>query len=505
MTTTSHSWEKRLDWTLSGLMWGAFLFGVFLTAVGGAPNRTTTVSALIVGGYVVVMQVTPRSIRNGETMGEFLAVLGVVVSLIAVALTGGLDSAYLLFLATPSFFAGGFLGMRIGIETAVLTGVGLIFVAFAVDDDDIAVGQLVQVIVLYVLLAVTFAQARRVLIEERARGDALAEASEMTAARLTRLEAAHSALASLQELANAADLNPVSVGRAALRDLSVVVPYESGQVILSDDSGTVVVARRGEPGRMADRAVFPIEVGDRHLGHAALWPSEDTSLEEYREVVTEVLRPVSLAFDNILLLRSIARRAVQEERIRLSRELHDDVGPKLASLGLGIDMAIQHETDPDHIRHLESVRNAVTTLLEEVRATVADLRHEQVDSLVEQAYQLAAEVGADGPAVLVDIDEHRPPRAAVATEVGAIMAEAIRNAVEHAGATAIRIEGYVDRDQGTVTIADDGNGFDPGTQPAGHFGLVGIKERARAIDADVEIDSESKVGSTVKVTWGSRS
>jgi signal transduction histidine kinase len=504
MTTSSHSWEKRLDWTLSALMWGAFLFGVFLTAVSEPANRTAFVSALIVGGYVVAMQVTPRRIRDSDNVGELLAVVGVVVSLVAVALTGGLDSGYLLFLATPSFFAGGFLGMRFGVETAVLTSAGLIFVAFAVGNE-VATGQLVQVIVLYVLMAVTFAQARRVLIEERARGDALAEASEMNAARLTRLEAAHSALASLQELANAADLNPVSVGGAALRDLALVVPYESGQVVLSDDSGTVVVARRGEPGTMADRSVFPIDVGDRHLGHAALWPAQGQPLEAHREVVAELLRPVSLAFDNILLLRSIARRAVQEERIRLSRDLHDDVGPKLASLGLGIDMAIQHESNPDHIRHLESVRSAVTALLEEVRATVADLRHEQVDSLVEQAYQLAAEVGADGPAVLVDIDEHRPPRAAVAAEVGAIMAEAIRNAVEHAEAKSIRIEGFVDRDQGTLTIEDDGNGFNPEAQPAGHFGLVGIKERAEAIDAEVEIESENRLGSKVKVSWGATS
>jgi signal transduction histidine kinase len=165
-------------------------------------------------------------------------------------------------------------------------------------------------------------------------------------------------------------------------------------------------------------------------------------------------------------------------------------------------MAIQHETNPDHIRHLESVRNAVTALLEDVRATVADLRHEQVDSLVEQAYQLASEVGADGPAVLVDIDEHRPPRAAVAAEVGAIMAEALRNAVEHAEAKSIRIEGYVDRDRGTVTIEDDGHGFDPKEEPAGHFGLVGIKERASTIDADVEIESEPRHGSKVRVSWG---
>ena len=114
-------------------------------------------------------------------------------------------------------------GFRIGIETALLTSTGLIVVV-ATLDQEILQGQVVQVAFLYVLMAVAFAQARRVLVEERARSAALVEASEITDARLRRLEGAHSALSSLSELASSADLNPVSVGEAALRDLALLVP-----------------------------------------------------------------------------------------------------------------------------------------------------------------------------------------------------------------------------------------------------------------------------------------
>jgi signal transduction histidine kinase len=451
---------------------------------------------------VVALQVLPRRLRNTDSVGELMAVIGVVVSLVVVALTGGIESAYLLYVAAPSFFAGAFLGFRVGVETALLTSTGLIVVV-ATLGQEILQGQVVQVGFLYLLMAVAFAQARRVLVEEQARSDALIEASEITSAKLRRLEGAHSALASLSELASAAELNPVSVGEAALRDLALLVPYIGGQIVINDDSGAVVVARRGTTDGAGARTAYPMRLADRQLGHVELWPLPGDDLEPRRGVIEEVLKPVTLAFDNILLLRTIAHRAVEEERVRLARELHDDVGPSLASLGLGIDMAIQRpDTSPESARHLESLRRATTELAENVRRTVADLRHEEVDSLVEQAHRLIGEVDGEGPAVIVDIEERRTPRAAVATQIGAIMTEAVRNAVEHAGAKSIRIAGTVDRDWGTLTIQDDGSGFDTGTSPPGHYGLIGMRERAAGVGATLTIESTSDAGTKVVVAWG---
>ena len=163
-------------------------------------------------------------------------------------------------------------------------------------------------------------------------------------------------------------------------------------------------------------------------------------------MIDETLRPATLAFDNIALLRSIAGKAVQEERTRLSRELHDEVGPALASLGLGIDMAIfMPDATPEIARQLESIRRGITSLTEDVRRTVADLRHEPVQSVIEHANRLVAEAGVDGPSMLIDIDERRTPRGEVTTQLAAIMAEAVRNALEHANARTIKIGGEVNR------------------------------------------------------------
>ena len=496
MNPTQQPWERRLDWLLSVLMWTAFGVGLFLSIVRDGRNGTTMAAGIAIGAYVVTMQVTPRNIRHADGVGELLSVGGVLVALFAVAITDGISSPYLLLLVTPSFFAGAFLGYRIGLETALLTGAGLVGVV-ALLDQAIVQGQVVQVVLLYVLIAATFAQTRRVLVEERA------AAAEIAGIRRERLEAAHAALASLEKLADAADLNPVTVGRAALRDLALLVPYAGGQVVLSDEDGPIVVARRGMQGLPESRIQCSMDVGRRHLGHVALWPEEGENLARSEAVIEEVLRPATLAYDNIALLRSIARRAVREERMRLARELHDDIGPSLASLGLGIDTVLMGEATDDALAlHLETMRRSVTDLVEEIRHTAADLRHEPATSLVEHAHRVAGQVGADGPAVLINIDERRPPRSAIATDLAAIMTEAVRNAALHASARSIRIEGYVERDEGTLSIIDDGMGFDIASAQRKHFGLKGMRERAEVVGAALDISSERGKGSNVTLKWG---
>jgi signal transduction histidine kinase len=150
---------------------------------------------------------------------------------------------------------------------------------------------------------------------------------------------------------------------------------------------------------------------------------------------------------------------------------------------------------------LEGTRAAVTSLVEEVRTTVADLRHDNVASIVEQAYEIAAESAGTGPEITIAIEEHRPPRPAVAVELRAILTEAVRNAIEHSTATTLRIEGEVDRDRGRLTITDDGSGFDPSELPKGHYGVMGMRERATEFGGVLSIDSSPGRGSRVTIAW----
>jgi len=501
MATNIHNWEQRVDWTLSAILWLGFGLSVFLSGLREGATPGVGLAGVFAGTYVVAMQVTPRRHRNSAQLGEILAIIGVIVSLVAIAITGGIDSGYVIFLVAPAFFAGAFLGIRIGLETALLAAVGLVVVVAALAQP-ILDARVVESVALFLLLALTMSQMRRILVEERIRSDELVAATEL---RISRLETAHDLLETLSNLAGATELNPMTVGEAALRDIAARVPFAAGQVLVGGEAGEVVVATRGEPDHGSDAAEYSIRIADRAVGTLRLWRRPDSDLADWQESIEYALQPVAIAFENSRLLQQIARRAVHGERARIARELHDDIGPSLASLGLSIDMAIhQYDVGLELGRHLETTRRHITDLTETVRSAAANLRRDDTESVVEKAHELAADVTADGPAVAIAIEESRPPHRTKAPEINAIVTEAFRNAVAHSGASTIAIRGFVDRDHGTVSIQDNGSGFDPSYYPPGHFGLVGMKERAANIDAELEIESNGSGGTTVTLAWGTR-
>ena len=130
------------------------------------------------------------------------------------------------------------------------------------------------------------------------------------------------------------------------------------------------------------------------------------------------------------------------------------------------------------------------------------LRTVDTSSLRECADSLAADAPADGPAFIVDIDETDAPRRAEAAELAAIMSEAVRNAIEHADTSTVRVEGFVRRDRGSFSVIDDGQGMDLKLTPHQRYGLIGMHERAGSIAARLSIDSQVRRGTTVTVEWG---
>jgi signal transduction histidine kinase len=184
--------------------------------------------------------------------------------------------------------------------------------------------------------------------------------------------------------------------------------------------------------------------------------------------------------------------------------MHDEIGPSLASLGLALDMAaMQQAGHPELEADLKVLRSNVTKLVEDVRASVADLRSAPGPTLTARVLQTTARLDRDPP-VVVDLDERRPPRPAVIGDLNSIITEATRNAHIHSGASKIVISGRIDRTHGICSVTDDGKGFDPSHEPEGHFGLMGMRERAEKIGARISFRSEPGIGTTVTVEWGNR-
>ena len=178
----------------------------------------------------------------------------------------------------------------------------------------------------------------------------------------------------------------------ALESLSEVASFHAAVVALAGDDGPVVVARRGKEEPDDHRSIIPLSVGSRDVGMVVVISAREPTQAEY-QATAESLQPVALAFSNILLLQDIARRAIREERARLARDLHDDIGPSLASLGLALDLALlQHPADPDLAEHLRELRTSVGGMVEDVRSTVADLRMPEQPSVTEVMKSLSASV-----------------------------------------------------------------------------------------------------------------
>ncbi len=498
MLTARDPWEQRLDWLLSAVMWASLTLSVIITTVVYGATASVGISALLAGAWVVAMQVVPNRHRNSEQWGELLAVVGVVVSLVAVSLTGGGDSIYVLYLASVPLFAASCLNTRIAYETGALAIAGLFVIARALGQPLLDQSTLRSAF-LYALIVISFTQVRRLLIETQERNVELLAAT----ARVERIQSAHTLLTSLSELANTQELNPVTIGTVALRDLATAVPFLAGRVsLIREDGDNVVVATYGEPDSGQQPQRFDIEMRGALLGAMELWPDPEHDLRRHLPAIQPIVIQLGLALDNVAIVQRIAHRTVYEERVRLARELHDNIGPGLASLGLRLDMLIYQATDdPELVRHLEGTRAAVTSLVEEVRTTVRDLRHDNVASIVEQAHEIVASEAGSGTEIEISIRENRPPRPAVAVELRAILAEAVRNAIEHSGATRLSIEGEVDRDRGIISITDNGSGFDPDDLPAGHYGVLGMRERAGEIGGTLVVDSSPSWGSTVTIAW----
>jgi signal transduction histidine kinase/ligand-binding sensor domain-containing protein len=205
------------------------------------------------------------------------------------------------------------------------------------------------------------------------------------------------------------------------------------------------------------------------------------------------------------------------ERTRMARELHDTLlqGMSGIAMQLGSIRARLDGAPEGPRRDLERLQDTVTRCLEEARRAVWDLRDQgRRDSALGPALARFARRLFRPVRTAYDLKIQGPPRHlpnAVEDELFRIAQEALRNAVAHAQATLVRIQVCYDVDTVTLTVSDDGVGFDPGNshpEGRGHFGLAGLHERAAKISARLDIRSAPGTGTTIEVVApapGSRS
>jgi len=493
-------WDRRTRLVLVASQWVALALGIFASFAIEGPNPVTISAAGIAGIFVLVSTSAPLDWFRRQLVLDIWVLAAVILTMIAVTLTGSADSPYLLLAITPTLWAGIFGSQRQALSTALLASGLLLLIELGREASDGSGVLLVGGIQL--LLAISISQVRRVLVDMERRQEQMVLSQEASNRRLEQLEDTHDLLTRLEEITANQDTNPIKLGKTALESLVARFPGTAAAAAIASDRGPVLVARVGNEPPQSQRLTIPLRAAGQETGWIMLAAPRTLSQTEI-DGIEQSLRPLALAFSNVRLLEMIAKKAISEERVRIARELHDDLGPSLASLGLGIDLAmVQNTPDQPLTEQLTQLRRSVSFLVDDIRKTVADLRSEPEPSLSTSLNEQVTKLDPD-PEVELDIDERRPPRPSIAQELTAIVTEAIRNASRHANARTIKVSGVVDFDRGWISIADNGRGFDKTQVPESHYGLLGMKERAAKIGGRLEVESGPQ-GTVVSIEWSAR-
>jgi signal transduction histidine kinase len=200
----------------------------------------------------------------------------------------------------------------------------------------------------------------------------------------------------------------------------------------------------------------------------------------------------------------IMQQATLDERQRIAREFHDTLEQELTGLSLRLDAATTRPLEDKARTLIETSRSLVSRIQSEARNLVADLRDtEQPPELASALRDLQARMPPDAPTLTLDLQPIPPISGPVSHHLRMIAQEAITNAIKHAHATALTLHLSGTPTRLKLCITDNGHGFDPTaatTGKPGHFGCMGIRERARKIGAEVGWESERGKGTSVCIS-----
>lgn len=206
-------------------------------------------------------------------------------------------------------------------------------------------------------------------------------------------------------------------------------------------------------------------------------------------------------------LQELAKRlmeAHEEERRRISRELHDDIGQRVALLGIELDLVRQLLPEHDGLRErFERAQLATGELGTDLHQLSHALHSSKLKYLgLPAALRELCTRMADKHSLAIQCDykEEKPSLPEEeALALFRVAQEALNNIVRHSGATSVRIRLSYTANEVRLLVCDDGSGFDPSSKTGG-IGLIGMRERMRAVMGDFQIISAPGAGTEVHAT-----
>jgi PAS domain S-box-containing protein len=194
----------------------------------------------------------------------------------------------------------------------------------------------------------------------------------------------------------------------------------------------------------------------------------------------------------------------EEEKARIAREVHDELGQMLTVLKLETSMCelAYAQLDPGLNERLNSMKRLIAQLFQLVRDVATALRPPILDAGIASAIEWQArrfEARTQIPC-LVQVPENLPVLSdAKAIGLFRILQEALTNVMRHAQAHTVELTLALEGDELCLTVSDDGVGFVPATGRPTSFGVVGMRERVLIMGGQLSLESEPGEGTTLSV------
>jgi len=259
-----------------------------------------------------------------------------------------------------------------------------------------------------------------------------------------------------------------------------------------------------EEGAVVGAVVTFVDISERKRAEEMLRRAND----ELERRVGERTEALSGALSRLRELSAYTHTVREEERTRIAREIHDELGSLLVALKMDVNWLGKRVADaPDLGRKLQSMGRMIESAVENVGRIMTDLRPSILDhqglwaALEWQAQEFAesSEIRCDSR---LDIAPDAPaPTGALAIAVFRIFQEMLSNVARHARASAVTIRIRADRKVLAIEVIDNGRGA-PAAAFASHraYGVLGMRERAGHFGGELGIDSRPGGGTAVRLS-----
>jgi len=199
--------------------------------------------------------------------------------------------------------------------------------------------------------------------------------------------------------------------------------------------------------------------------------------------------------------------AQEEERRRLSREIHDGPAQMLANVIVRSDLVerVFREKGPDEtFLEIKSLKKMVRSALYEVRRIIYDLRPMALDDLglvptLRKYLQTIEEYHNHSKITFVNIGLEKRLPTKYEVSLFRLIQESVQNALKHANASEIKVRLEITNSAVSVLIQDNGVGFDPNQKKPGSFGMIGMRERVDLLNGEITFSSRIGKGTSVNI------